>query len=401
MSAPAPPRTGGELRGDGVGVYLHVPFCLSRCPYCDFNTAVVEAPPCQACGAALDRELAVRAELFGGVPLRSVYFGGGTPSLAPAPWIATRLAAITDHFPSEERLEITVEANPGSIDAHGLRALAAAGVNRLSIGWQSTHDSLLATLGRKHTAADSRALLEAARAQFDNIGVDLIFAVPGQTMAMLDADLEQLLAYRPQHLSIYALTFHTGTPFERWRRKGLLHAASEELEVAMMERIETRLTDAGYDHYEVSNYALPGSAAVHNSLYWLGAPYLGLGPGAHSFLREGWDRGQRWENRRDTEQYLGAWSHADDGGVPLDGAATIEFVEHLTEEQLRAERFMCAMRLANGIDLAEVQGGDSEAVAAAVEEGRHRGWLRQEGSRIVPTCDGMRHADALGGLFFG
>ena len=257
-------------------------------------------------------------------------------------------------------------------------------------------------LGRGHSARDSqRAFDDARRAGYDNVSVDLIFAVPGQTLADLEQDLAALIALGPEHVSLYALTYHSGTELWRRLREGRIQAADEDLELAMMDRIEEVLCTAGYEHYEVSNYARPGRRAQHNSLYWTGAPYLGLGPGAHSFVHREWQEGWRWETVLDPAAYLAAWATDHPAGLPSNGDGSVSFVERLDARQLLSERLLCGLRLADGLDLAQVQLGPYEPeVRLGIATARERGWAEEHGTRLVPTPLGLRHADALAALFF-
>ena len=376
-----------------LGVYVHVPYCPAVCPYCDFNVAVRREPPWDAFVAAIGNELAQRRPAFGG-RLQSIYFGGGTPSLAPPETIASIIAAVRDSVPGEPR-EVTLEANPGTVTMASLAGYRAAGVNRVSLGWQSTHDRLLALLGRTHDAEASREAAVAVRAAgFLAMSIDLIFAVPGQTMADLDVDLDAVLAMHPEHVSLYGLTYHEGTPFFRARERGTVTAIDEATEAAMFVRIAERLTAAGYRHYEVSNFARPGHEAVHNRSYWQGTPYLGLGPGAHSFTRDGWARGVRWETVRNPERYLRTFEKARPVGFSADETT---FREELGAVDLVRERILTGLRLIDGIDLAaepfaafDLRQGAARAAA--------RGLARLEGSRLVPTFDGRLQADTLAEL---
>lgn len=383
------------------GVYVHVPFCPYVCPYCDFNVLVRRAPPWEAFVAALRRELEARASIFAGQALESLYFGGGTPSLAPPWWIASVKQAVEERFGPVPG-EITLEANPGTLDAEKLAGYRAAGVNRVSLGWQSTNDRLLQTLGRGHSAEESRAAAALVRAAgVPELSVDLIFAVPGQSLADLEHDLDELERLAPEHVSLYGLTYHERTRFQRWRDTGRLVPVDEELEVRMMARIDERLRAAGYEHYEVSNFARPGHRAVHNSSYWTGAPYLGLGPGAHSFAREGWERGWRWEGTRRAERYIAAWEHARPAGLPRADDGTVTWIEELSARQLLAERMLCGLRTSDGVKLAEPPMREARAeLERGIAEACRRGWAELVGDRLAPTALGFTYADDLAGLFF-
>lgn len=313
-------------------------------------------------------------------PFRSVYFGGGTPSLAPA----SVFAAILDHAPIDAEAEVTIEIEPDTISRQRLRELVELGVNRASLGWQSTHDRLLKKLGRGHDAAAASRMFGDARAVgFRSVSIDLIFAVPGQRMADLDLDLDAVVAMAPEHVSLYALTFEPGTEFDARRRSGRLIPTDEDLELAMMNRISERLIDAGYRHYEVSNFAQPGFEAVHNGGYWAGLPYLGVGPGAHSYLPHA--RGaSRWMTAKDPSRY--------------ERDASVEWQEELTPRMVLTERLLTAMRLDDGIDVA-LLGTLPADVLEAASEAESRAWLERRGTRWRATSLGRRHADSLGAMF--
>jgi len=379
---------------------VHVPFCASKCPYCDFNSQVVAQPPWDGWGAAVLSEMRTRASLFTSEPLSSLYFGGGTPSLAPIEAVARVVDGTRALATWAPGVEVTLEANPADLGQRECEQLLALGVNRLSLGWQSTHDELLRRLGRRHSRVQaSDALVAARRAGFDNVSVDLMFGIPGQRLGDLESDLAAIEEAMPEHVSIYALTWHEGTPFESARRAGELVPVAEGLEVEMMACIEERLRAAGFEHYEVSNYARPGKRARHNSLYWSGAPYLGVGPGAHSFVREEWRRGWRWEAIRDPHVHIRVWSEQRECGLP--GASDVESIEELTPRQLMAERMMLGLRTAEGVALGEpalaaFAAEVTIAAAAAVE----RGWAALDAGRLRPTPAGFLHNDALAALFF-
>lgn len=376
------------------GLYVHVPFCRQLCPYCDFNVVVRSAPPWPEFGRALLRELQVRRQLFT-KGTRSVYFGGGTPSLAPP----SLLAQVLNAAAPPSNAEVTLEVDPGTVDQRDLEALRTLGINRVSMGWQSTHDSILNVLGRGHGAQQALATYrDVRRAGFDNVSVDLMFAVPGQSVEHLAQDLQRLIDVEPEHVSLYGLTYHEGTSFWRRRARGQLQPVSEELEVAMMELIHDTLSAAGYTAYEVSNYARPGFEAVHNRSYWLGVPYLGIGPGAHSFRRVNWSEGWRWESRRSLNAYLKAEPMP--GELSFDDPC-IEMLEHLNAEQLWTERVLCGLRQAAGFAVSDL---DVPPFRERLREGigiaRAQGWVVEEGGRVRPTRVGMRFADALAELFF-
>jgi oxygen-independent coproporphyrinogen-3 oxidase len=298
------------MGGADVGVYVHVPFCERVCPYCDF--AVVAARPLTAAQEsryvdALVSELASRREDFAERRLASLYLGGGTPSLLQPASVARIVEAVCRAFPGSGPEEVTLEVNPSTVERERLPGFRAAGVGRLSVGVQSFDDVTLRRLGRAHRAEEAHRTLAACReTPFESLSVDLIVAAPGQAMAGLDADLDALLAFSPDHVSSYELTVEAGTPFATAAARGQLARPAEEEAVAMLERVEARLAAAGYHRYELSNYARPGAEAVHNRRYWERRPVLGLGLSAvstdpptrpHPF-------GVRRQNPRDLASYL-------------------------------------------------------------------------------------------------
>jgi oxygen-independent coproporphyrinogen-3 oxidase len=354
-----------------AGLYLHLPFCLRKCPYCDFSSVPLEGAQLAPYLAALRGELALRRDEC--PPLGSVYLGGGTPTALPPSALAALLAEVRRELAVREDAEVTVEANPGTVDEGGLAALRAAGANRLSLGVQSFDDRALAALGRIHDAAQAHQAVQAARrADFDNLNLDLIFAVPGQTEAEWEATLQAALEHAPEHLSVYGLTFEPGTPFHAALCRGELQPAAEETQARMFERARARLLAAGYRHYEISNYALPGRECRHNLNYWRGGEYLGLGASAHSFLG-----GVRWSNVRPPGEYV---ARLQAGAPPLAGA------ERLSRERRGEESLMVGLRLAEGVSLAGLEPGLGQDLAAVY--GRRiralaaQGLLEAEGGRI-------------------
>lgn len=220
-------------------------------------------------------------------------------------------------------------------------------------------------------------------------------------MQHIEADLDAIEAHRPAHVSLYALTYHEGTTFQRWRERGKLIAVDEEIEAEMMERIDARLCCIGYEHYEVSNYARDGMRSRHNMAYWIGSPYLGVGPGAHSFVRTGWRRGWRWETTRRPDVYAQAFSASPRLGVPTSDDPSVSWVEALNATQLLNERFLVGLRLKDGIDLRTFDLGDAaDEVDIAAEQAQRRGWLVRVEQCLRPTPAGLMNADALAELFF-
>lgn len=284
-------------------LYLHIPFCFHKCPYCDFNTYAVSAIPEKEYVSALLAELDYRATLpeWRARVVQTIYFGGGTPSLFQPSSIRKIISAICKTFPLDESAEISLEANPGTVTPESLAGYREAGVNRISLGAQSFDRSTLKTLGRMHSPEQIESAVEAARnAGLHNINIDLIYGVPQQSLESLKEDLTRTLALKPTHVSPYGLTIEKGTPFYLSYKKGTLKLPKEDSVVAMMEEINDFLPLNGLHRYEVSNFAHIGKEARHNMAYWSGIDYLGLGAGAHSFNAsasvESGNYGMRWSN---------------------------------------------------------------------------------------------------------
>jgi len=295
--------------GGPFSLYIHIPYCISKCPYCDFNSHVVAEIPEAKYTDALLREL----EHYGnwdewrGRTVQSIFFGGGTPSTFKPANIGKLLAWVAATFPIDLECEITMEANPGTVDSEFFAGYRDAGVNRISVGVQSFQPRLLKFLGRIHSADEARRALEIVKQSgFDNFNLDLIFANPGQTIAELEADLDAALEIQPPHVSAYNLTFEEGTPFHHEYRNGRMKSLSEDEEIAMAELIETKLAEAGLRRYEISNYARPDCHSRHNVNYWRYGDYLGIGAGAHSYINVNSRElsGQRWSNEKNPARYM-------------------------------------------------------------------------------------------------
>jgi len=323
-----------------LGLYIHVPFCLKKCLYCDFVSYPYSETAVEAYLDALFKEI----ELYGRIlkkkekDLVSIYIGGGTPTCLPAGRLASVLAKVQKVFRLLPGCEVTVEANPGTVDRHYLLSLRECGVTRLSLGIQAFQDRLLNMLGRVHTAVEADEAACAARdAGFDNLNLDFIFGIPGQTGEDWLETLSKAVSLEPEHISVYGIQLEAGTPLELAVARGELQMCSEELELSMYQAAICYLTGSGYVHYEISNFALPGRESVHNLGYWLNRPYLGLGPAAHSYLR-----GERFANEHTIEGYAGCLSR---GELPV--AAR----EAGTVQTEMAETMFLGLRLIKGIDL--------------------------------------------------
>jgi oxygen-independent coproporphyrinogen-3 oxidase len=349
------------LEAARFGVYVHFPFCLSKCPYCDFASTAVERAPGERYANALLRELPLRAGAFAGRALHSVFFGGGTPSLWEPGQVARVLAAIEARFPLAAGAEVTLEANPGAADAGRFEGYRAAGVNRLSIGVQSFEAAALLALGRSHDgAAAEEAFRCARRAGFDNVSLDFIYGVQGQSVAQVERDARRAVALGPEHLSAYALTLDREllaeeVPLARAVLRGEVTLPAEDEALAMARVVREVYAAAGYARYEVSNFARAGFHSRHNALYWTGGEYLALGAGATGFFKTGPAHGARYSNSRRAERYF---EGVEKGGLP-EGTE-----EALGPAELFAERLAMGLRLADGVDLAAICAEYGQSVAA-------------------------------------
>jgi putative oxygen-independent coproporphyrinogen III oxidase len=332
---------------DGFGLYVHVPYCRTKCPYCDFNVVATARWPERRYTNALVAELGHYAQSppFRGKRLESVFFGGGTPSLFTPGTIERVIREARALFVMPADAEVSLEANPETVSDETLAGYRQAGVNRISFGIESFRPALLKRLGRLQTAAETALAVPMARqAGFANVSIDLMFAVPGQSLADWRADLDTAISHRPEHVSAYNLTYEEGTPFFELRRRGRLVPLDDDLEAAMFEEARARLGRAGYRAYEVSNFALPGFESGHNQNYWHAGAYLGIGAGAHSHEPLG-RRARRWSNEREPEAYVRRISSARDAVSvrevvePPSAAGEYVFLHLRTIEGLAEERF--------------------------------------------------------------
>ncbi len=334
-----------------IGLYIHVPFCLKKCNYCDFISYPYNEKDADTCLDALLKEMElVSASLPPEAKeVETIYLGGGTPTCLPAPALAAILGSCRRCFFVLPGAEITVEANPGTVDRAKLAALREAGVNRLSLGVQAVQERLLKFLGRAHTFEQAREAVRMAReAGFINLNLDLIFGVPGQTLADWEECLKRILDLKPSHVSAYGLQLEEGTPLWRDVQSGKVDPVDEEAELAMFELAIEILTAAGLIHYEISNFAVPAGQCRHNLRYWQNLPYLGLGPAAHSF--DGWSR---CSNETSVEKYA---ARLEAGELPVAGR------EKLTRQTLLAETVFLGLRLREGLDLKAFAGRFGQAV---------------------------------------
>lgn len=324
-----------------ISLYIHIPFCLKKCLYCDFNSFADAPVTKEEYVDLLVREMELRAgEITEKAAVPTLFFGGGTPSLLSAE-VVERLIEAAQMYDVEAGAEVTLEANPGTVTREKLAGYRAAGVNRLSIGVQSFHDTLLARLGRVHSSSEAVAAFESARAAgFDNLGIDLIHTLPGETLEMWEADLRRAVELAPEHISAYSLILEEGTPLHGEAEKGRLVLPEEEAAVEMLELTTEFLVAAGYEHYEISNFARPGRRSRHNQVYWRRGNYLGFGAGAHSLLRR--ETGDlRWGNTESLTEYR---QYISEDCLP-------DVERHvLTVREAMAEYMFLGLRMLEGVD---------------------------------------------------
>jgi oxygen-independent coproporphyrinogen III oxidase len=327
-----------------AGLYIHIPFCRSRCSYCDFATGIYQGQLAETYVNAVVDEIVTSSNT--GRQVDTVYFGGGTPSLLTPAQLDRILAALHKRFMVQPDSEVTLEMNPGTVTRDQLREFREGGINRASFGAQTFDDAELAKLGRSHTSAETLETFHNLRAAgFDNVSFDLIAGLPGQTLAGWQQNIDRALALQPEHLSFYLLEVHEGTPLADHIRRGVQPKPDEDLAAEMYEWMLGRAAGAGYEHYEISNLCKPGFSSRHNTKYWTGAPYYGFGCSAHSFdgqLIEGQPR--RWSNQRDVLRYVEA--------VEQRTSPIVEQHE-LSDDDLRAEALFLGMRMMRGVDLRE------------------------------------------------
>ncbi|MBB6310273.1 radical SAM family heme chaperone HemW [Xanthobacter tagetidis] len=371
----------------GFGVYVHWPFCLAKCPYCDFNSHVRHAPPDQERFLhAFRREIAYMRALSGPQRAQSVFFGGGTPSLMAPRTVGGILDAINDAWPLAGDAEVTLEANPTSVEATRFAGYRAAGVNRVSLGVQALDDGDLKGLGRMHSVAEALAAVAVARAAFDRVSFDLIYARPGQTPQAWAAELKRALAEGCEHLSLYQLTIEPETPFARLYGAGKLILPDDEASRALWDVTQDVTAAAGLPAYEISNHARPGAEARHNLVYWRYGTYAGIGPGAHGRLMVDGVRRATF-----TERAPEGWLSR----VEAAGHGLIEDTA-LADAEQADEMLLMGLRLKEGVDLARHArlGGrplDGARIAALEADGL----VARSGERLRATPDGFPVLNAV------
>lgn len=379
----------------GFGIYVHWPFCLAKCPYCDFNSHVQKDVPQDAWRQALVQEIHSYAQKLKeqqdpktARQVTSIFFGGGTPSLMPAKTVVAVIDAIGDCFSVAADVEVTLEANPTSVEAQRFKDFSHAGINRVSLGVQSLRDEELKFLGREHSAKDAVAAVDIARKYFDRYSFDMIYARPGQTPESWAAELSEGLSYADGHMSLYQLTIEKGTQFHTLYQRGDLKVPSAEEGGVLYEQTNAMMQQAGYDVYEVSNYAYAGQESRHNLTYWRYGDYVGVGPGAHGRLSYG---GQKYATRAHRAPQI--W---------LDRVTEHGHGAHedtlLTHEERGMEMLLMGLRLNTPLSLARLRaeaGGNTLLDMAALAQMQENGWLTYDAEKIQTTDAGRQRLEAV------
>ena len=374
----------------GFGLYIHWPFCRAKCPYCDFNSHVAPQVDEARFARALVREIDRYADELGPRRLASVFFGGGTPSLMAPATVGAVIERASARFAPADDLEITLEANPTSVEAERLAGFRAAGVNRVSLGVQALDDAALRFLGREHGAAEALAAVDLAARRFARFSFDLIYGRPGQTAAAWQVELDRALGHAGGHLSVYQLTIEPGTRFALLERSGALKMPDDDLQADLYEVTRERLGDAGLAAYEVSNHARPGEECRHNLVYWRSGEWLGVGPGAHGRLDAGGARVA-------TE----AWRLPKVWLERVEGAGSGERTRSRLDRAEQVEELLVmGLRLAEGIDfrrLARLGGRPPEDLIdrTALERFIGDGWLTLRHGRLAATAAGRQRLNAI------
>ncbi|NNE54775.1 MAG: radical SAM family heme chaperone HemW [Flavobacteriales bacterium] len=372
-----------------AGIYLHIPFCKQACHYCDFHFSVNQDRRDQVIDAMI-LELEQRRQYLNHESVSTIYFGGGTPSILTKSELTRLLSAIRERFDLESELEITFECNPDDIDADSLNDWRDAGINRLSIGVQSFREIDLKLMNRAHSAAEADSCLEQVRqAGFDNYTLDLIYGIPDCDDTAWQSNIEAALAFNPPHISAYCLTIEPKTVFAHWKRKGKLTEVSPEAAASQFRILSSVLQAAGIEQYEVSNFAKPGFESLHNSAYWQGTPYLGVGPSAHSFDR----LSRRWNvsnNIRYANSVVNGSKYWED--------------EVLTLEDRVNERIMTGLRTRQGLDLVDLQNTTSvdllQREEALIDRLTKEGLAMLFDGSLRLTNEGLLQADRIASELF-
>jgi oxygen-independent coproporphyrinogen-3 oxidase len=380
----------------GFGIYVHWPFCKAKCPYCDFNSHVRERIEENDWRDSYLKELAHYAALMPARTVTSIFFGGGTPSLMDPKTTATVIDSVARHWRVANDIEITLEANPTSVEAGKLKGFRDAGINRVSLGIQALNDADLKFLGRQHNEGEALAALDLAANTFDRFTFDLIYARPGQTAQLWEKELARAMTFAADHISLYQLTIETGTMFEQAYARGDFLLPDEDTQAELFELTQARLGDAGLAAYEISNHAKPGSESRHNLTYWRYGDYVGIGPGAHGRLTLD---GRKFATRqhRAPERWLEM--------VAAQNHATRQHDEIGTDARI-SELTMMGLRLAEGIPLARFEAETGRPFAECLTPARVKrledgGFIEIRDARLYATVAGRQRLDAVLGELLG
>ena len=357
MSQSVQPRDRAASHLDeGISLYVHVPFCLSKCPYCDFNTYQGIESQFDDFLTAVIQEIAAWSVVLGNPTVNTIFLGGGTPSYLPDGDVARILDVIDRNYSVRANAEITAECNPNDLSSEKCAELRAAGINRVSIGVQSMDNGLLAMLGRRHDADEAAQALERCRrAGFDNVNLDLMYGLPQQSLDQWRDTVARVVALAPEHLSLYSLTLEEGTPLRRWVEQGRLPEPDPDLAADMYDHARAALAAAGYHHYEISNWTRPGRESEHNLAYWRNLQWVGVGPGAHSALGDTrfWTLRSPREYARRAEEWAkqaGRWAEV--SAENIRAAHTVDDLEVIDGATAAAETMFLGLRLLDGMDVA-------------------------------------------------
>jgi putative oxygen-independent coproporphyrinogen III oxidase len=369
-----------------LALYIHWPFCVSKCPYCDFNSHVRDGVDQQVWLDGLLADMAHDAGLTADRKLGSIFFGGGTPSLMPPATVAALIAAAERHWGFAPDIEITLEANPSSVEAARFADLAAAGVNRVSLGLQALDDEALGFLGRAHSVSESLKALDTAQAHFDRVSIDLIYARPIQTAEQWQAELARAIGFGTGHMSLYQLTIEPGTRFQTMVQKGDFMPLDDDQAADLFELTQAMMNDAGLPAYEISNHARPGEESRHNLIYWRYQDYVGIGPGAH-----GRRLGQATQRHKKPENFLAAVSRNGHG---------LQLEDRLDAATQAMEALLMGLRLREGVDisaLADRFSIDSADLldSKAVDKLEELGFIHRDMWKISVTPQGFPLLDAI------
>ena len=372
--------------GNSIGIYIHIPFCKAKCFYCDFNSFACRDDLVPAYFSALKKEIALYSEKLKGYNIKSVFIGGGTPSSVDAQYIYEVVNLLYKELDIDKEAEISIETNPGTLTEEKLKSYKALGINRLSMGLQAWQDSILESLGRIHTAKEFEQNFKMARRiGFDNINVDLIFGIPGQTLEDWRHTLEKVTSLEPEHLSCYSLKIEEGTVFGDRFERGELVPLDDNIDREMYNFCKDFLFQKGYKHYEISNFAKEGYRCRHNLIYWKAEEYVGLGAGAHSFFES-----TRFNNVYDPESYI---------DYIKNGKEVSENFEYIDSKESMGEFMILGLRLIDGISMEDFKTRFNEEIGnvygSQIDKMVKKGLLIVKDGRVVLSSSGLDYANQV------